>query len=471
LATLRTHEELDAMNPFQKLVAIRVAAVSVLLVCVAGPTSWLVAREKSEESIISLAMEESHRVIEHYHATDLADTTAVQNAINADNAAKALTGGLFDIAEIYDPAGRKLAESMTADGASIEAKLPHHGDPHYTEATYDSFSLPGDVWIMRVFVPLRGTSASPSAAITGYFEGVRIVPVWQRKQVVSDALTVALMVSLASLLCGAALFPVVVRLAADNEKKARELLDSQAALIQGLKRSEQELEGKVAQRTQELQAAQNRTKELLHNMLPTEIAAELIATGTARPVRHESVTILFTDFSDFTQAASTMPPHRMVAELNDIFAAFDQITDECGVEKIKTIGDAYMAAAGVPTECADHAQRCVTAGMRMLAYLTDRNRKAAFKWSLRVGIHTGPVVAGVVGTKKYAFDVWGDTVNIASRMESSGEVGRVNISAYTFDLVRAQFECEYRGKVNAKGKGDVDMYFVTRVLEQPGNAT
>ena len=129
----------------------------------------------------------------------------------------------------------------------------------------------------------------------------------------------------ASLLCGVALFPVVVRLAADNEKKARELLDSQAALIDGLKRSEQELEGKVAQRTQELQAAQNRSKELLHNMLPKEIAAELIATGTARPVRHESVTILFTDFSDFTQAASTMPPHRMVAELNDIFAAFDQI--------------------------------------------------------------------------------------------------------------------------------------------------
>jgi class 3 adenylate cyclase len=105
----------------------------------------------------------------------------------------------------------------------------------------------------------------------------------------------------------------------------------------------------------------------------------------------------------------------------------------------------------------------------MIDYLTQRNRAAAFKWSLRVGIHTGPVVAGVVGTKKYAFDIWGDTVNIASRMESSGEVGRVNISAYTFDLVRSEFACEYRGKVNAKGKGSIDMYFVTGTTAQsPG---
>ena len=154
----------------------------------------------------------------------------------------------------------------------------------------------------------------------------------------------------------------------------------------------------------------------------------------------------------------------MVAELNDIFAAFDDITYACGVEKIKTIGDAYMAAAGVPTPCADHAQRCVTAGLRMVDYLNARNQSAAFKWSLRVGIHTGPVVAGVVGTRKYAFDIWGDTVNIASRMESAGEVGRVNISAYTYDLVRPYFLCEYRGKVNAKGKGAIDMYFVNSAV-------
>ncbi|MCX7166385.1 MAG: adenylate/guanylate cyclase domain-containing protein [Rhodocyclales bacterium] len=203
-----------------------------------------------------------------------------------------------------------------------------------------------------------------------------------------------------------------------------------------------------------------RSERLLLNILPAELAQELSATGSARPARHESVTILFTDFSGFTQVASSMPAERMVAELNEIFAAFDDITDACGVEKIKTIGDAYMAAAGLPKPCADHAQRCVRAGLDMLAYLENRNRTAAFKWALRVGIHSGPVVAGVVGKRKYAFDIWGDTVNVASRMESSGEIGRVNVSAYTFDLIREEFDCEYRGKLDAKGKGQIDMYFV-----------
>ncbi len=210
--------------------------------------------------------------------------------------------------------------------------------------------------------------------------------------------------------------------------------------------------------------AQKRSEQLLLNILPAELAQELSATGSARPARHESATILFTDFSGFTQAASSMPAERMVAELNEIFAAFDDITDACGVEKIKTIGDAYMAAAGLPKPCPDHAQRCVRAGLCMIDYLEVRNTTAAFKWSLRVGIHSGPVVAGVVGKRKYAFDIWGDTVNVASRMESSGELGRVNVSAYTFDLIQNDFECEYRGKVNAKGKGEIDMYFVKGML-------
>ena len=212
-----------------------------------------------------------------------------------------------------------------------------------------------------------------------------------------------------------------------------------------------------------------RSERLLHNILPVELAAELSATGVARSARHESATILFTDFSGFTQAASAMPADRMVAELNEIFGAFDDICDELGVEKIKTIGDAYMAAAGLPKPCADHAQRCVRAGLRMLDYLEQRNRTAAFKWSLRVGVHSGPVVAGVVGKRKYAFDIWGDSVNVASRMESAGETGRVNVSAYTFDLVQDEFACEYRGKVTAKGKGEIDMYFVTGALRQSTN--
>jgi class 3 adenylate cyclase len=213
-------------------------------------------------------------------------------------------------------------------------------------------------------------------------------------------------------------------------------------------------------------AANERSERLLRNILPVEVAEELSTTGVTRSARHDSATVLFTDFSEFTQVASAMPADRMVAELNEIFGAFDDICDELGVEKIKTIGDAYMAAAGLPKPCADHAQRCVRAGLRMLDYLELRNRTAAFKWALRVGIHSGPVVTGVVGKRKYAFDVWGDTVNVASRMESAGEPGRVNVSAYTYDLIRTEFECEYRGKVDEKGKGRIDMYFVKNLLSE-----
>ena len=207
---------------------------------------------------------------------------------------------------------------------------------------------------------------------------------------------------------------------------------------------------------------QTRAKALLHNILPARLADELAATGKASSARYESVTVIFTDFSQFTQTASTIPADRLVAELNEIFGAFDDICDDEGVEKIKTIGDSYMAVAGLPETCDDHALRCVRAGLRMTEYLEQRNLKSAFKWALRVGVHSGSVVAGVVGKRKYAFDIWGDAVNVASRIESSGEVGRVNVSAYTYDLIQNDFECEYRGKVSAKGKGEIDMYFVNR---------
>jgi class 3 adenylate cyclase len=244
-------------------------------------------------------------------------------------------------------------------------------------------------------------------------------------------------------------------------------MTAQQDLIDSLKQSEHELEVKVAQRTEQLAHSEAKAKDLLYNMLPVEVAAELSSTGTTQPVRHESATVLFTDFAGFTQVASTMPADQMVHELNAIFAGFDDICDECGIEKIKTIGDAYMAAGGVPKACADHAQRCVNAGLRMIAFMQVRNLDSAFKWGLRVGVHSGPVVAGVVGKRKFAFDIWGDSVNIASRMESAGEVGKVNVSAYTYHLIRKDFECAYRGKLDAKGKGEVDMYFVTHSKAKP----
>jgi class 3 adenylate cyclase len=248
----------------------------------------------------------------------------------------------------------------------------------------------------------------------------------------------------------------------NQEKKAKALAQTRRADV--LRKSEQELETKVTQRTQELQKEQNNNRKLLHNIMPIEIAAELSKTGSAKPALHESVTILFTDFKNFTQITSTMPPDQIVAELGDIFTAFDDITDACGVEKIKTIGDAYMAVAGLPKPCKDHAQRCVRAGLKMIEYLRERNEKSAVQWAIRIGIHSGPVVAGVVGKRKFAFDIWGDTVNVAARVESAGDVGQVNISAYTCDLIQREFECEYRGKFEAKGKGEIDMYFVKNAI-------
>jgi class 3 adenylate cyclase len=248
----------------------------------------------------------------------------------------------------------------------------------------------------------------------------------------------------------------------NQEKRAKEML--QAAAVEVLRRSEAELEERVAIRTMQLELEQTHTKELLYNILPVDIATELSATGGVNSARHDSVSILFTDFVDFTRTVSTMPFEQIVSELNEIFAAFDDITDTCGVEKIKTIGDAYMAVAGLPKPCGDHAHRCVRAALLMMDYLHQRNQKAAIKWALRVGIHSGPVVAGVVGKRKFAFDIWGDAVNIAARMESASENGRVNVSAYTSHLIQNEYQCQYRGKLNVKSMGEVDMYFVTERL-------
>lgn len=222
------------MNPFQKRAAIRIAAVSVLLASLASPISWFVAREEAEKSIVALAIEESGRLLHHHDALDLSGPKA---ALNAAAAAHTISGGLFDIAEIYDSHGRKLAEAVTRDGEAVETSLPKHGIPSYTVASYESMKLPGARWILRVFVPLHFSETDKSGPVTGYFEGVRVVPAWQQEQILSTALTAALMVCLASLLCGAALYPVVVHLSADNERKAREVLDSHISMMEALGRA------------------------------------------------------------------------------------------------------------------------------------------------------------------------------------------------------------------------------------------
>lgn len=223
-----------SMNPFQKRTAIRIAAVSIILAAIASPVSWFLARENAEESIVSLAIEESGRLLHFHNAIDQSAPDATEHA---EIAAKTISGGLFDIAEIYTSDGRKIAESMTKEGAAIETWLPHHGTPNYTASSYESLNPSSDTWILRVFVPLRDSASDMSQPISGYFEGVRVVPPWQKEQIFASSLLAALMAGLASLLCGAVIYPVVIRLAADNEHKALEVLDSHISMMEALGRA------------------------------------------------------------------------------------------------------------------------------------------------------------------------------------------------------------------------------------------
>jgi class 3 adenylate cyclase len=215
-----------------------------------------------------------------------------------------------------------------------------------------------------------------------------------------------------------------------------------------------------------IQKEKDRSEELLLNILPYETAQELKTKGTADAQHIDEVTVLFTDFKGFTQLSEKLSPKELVAEINDCFSEFDRICERHGIEKIKTIGDAYMAAGGLPTANHTHAVDVVKAACEIRDFMNRRYNSVANQLSVenrfqvRIGVHTGPVVAGIVGLKKFQYDIWGDTVNTANRMETSGEVGMVNISQSTYELVKDRFSCTYRGEVEAKGKGMLKMYFV-----------
>lgn len=206
-------------------------------------------------------------------------------------------------------------------------------------------------------------------------------------------------------------------------------------------------------------------ENLLLNILPAEVADELQVNGFATPRYYESVSVLFTDFKSFTKHADALSPQEIVSELNACFIAFDDIVEKYHLEKIKTIGDSYMCAGGIPSKDDNHPINMIKASLEIQEYMQARNslriENNQEPWDLRIGIHIGPVVAGVVGRKKYAYDIWGSTVNIASRMESNGEPGQVNISADTYNLIKDQYTCTYRGKIWAKNIGEIDMYFVS----------
>ena len=232
-----------------------------------------------------------------------------------------------------------------------------------------------------------------------------------------------------------------------------------------VKKRNEELAEMVMERTRELEEEKIKSDQLLHNILPARLVDELKLSGKVEPREFKNISILFTDFQEFSYASSVLPADKLVSELNQIFGVFDQIVDKYSLEKLKTIGDSYMVAGGIPKETDDHALRIVCAAIEMQKTIQLRNDNSPIKWEMRSGIHSGNVIAGIVGTKKFTYDVWGDTVNIASRMETSGETGRINISGYTYMLIKEYFECDYRGKIDAKGKGKIDMYYIKNIKE------
>jgi class 3 adenylate cyclase len=250
----------------------------------------------------------------------------------------------------------------------------------------------------------------------------------------------------------------------------QEVMNQKKKLLDSLESEKQqsEIEKGIALIAQkETEKEKLKSESLLLNILPEEIAEELKDSGNSKPVFYSSATVLFTDFQGFTEMAEKLEPSKLISELDYCFSKFDSLMEKYNLEKLKTIGDSYMCVGGIPKSNKTHAIDCVLAALGMQAIMEDwramKIQNGEKFWTIRIGIHSGPLIAGVIGQKKFAYDVWGDTVNLASRMESSGLAQRVNISGDTYNFVQDFFDCEYRGKIAAKNKGEVDMYLVNGI--------
>lgn len=217
-----------------------------------------------------------------------------------------------------------------------------------------------------------------------------------------------------------------------------------------------------------LEIEKTRSEELLHNILPIEVANELKETGKSKAKHYNKATVLFADIKGFTTLSEQLDPQQLIDTIDVCFKKFDDIIELYGVEKIKVIGDCYMCAGGLPIENETNPMDVVNVGLAFLEALKDLNKQLNLQKipsiNFRIGIHTGPLVSGIVGRKKFTYDIWGDTVNVAARMEQSGEAGRVNISGETYALIKDFYKCSFRGKIEAKNKGKIDMYFVEGIL-------
>ena len=256
------------------------------------------------------------------------------------------------------------------------------------------------------------------------------------------------------------------------EENTKLISEQNAVLEEKVKeRTEQLIESyrKLQEQNTVITKEKERSDALLRNILPDETAEELKRNGFVQAKQYDSVSVLFTDFKDFSMRAELLSPQELVSEIDFYYKAFDRILDECDLEKIKTIGDAYMGAAGLPVLDPNHATKALRAALRIRDFVDrekeERRLSGKHSFDVRIGVNSGPVVAGVVGHRKFAYDIWGDTVNLASRMESCSEPGRVNISESTHSLIKDRFQCTYRGKLNVKSKGEVEMYFVEREVQ------
>ncbi len=235
-------------------------------------------------------------------------------------------------------------------------------------------------------------------------------------------------------------------------------------LVFMLKNENQRYEKTLKNRNKDLAHLNHQNEVLLKNILPASIAKELKEKGEVKPQLYKHATVMFTDFYHFTQRAEKVSAIELVNELDTYFSLFDRIISSHGIEKLKTIGDAYMCVTGIPIQKEHHAIDMVKAALEIMDELKKLNEEKGLTgknaWEIRIGIHTGQVVAGIIGKTKFAFDIWGDTVNIASRMETSSDPGRINISQSTYNIINNEVNCTYRGKVEAKNKGEMNMYFV-----------
>ena len=255
-----------------------------------------------------------------------------------------------------------------------------------------------------------------------------------------------------------------------SQQEAMRRLSNQVITLLELRRTVIEMDVVIKSHNvmqEELKKEKERSDELLLNILPATIADELKDTGSVNPRFYNSASIMFSDFAGFTKLSEQMEPKTLIELLNQYFSTFDGIVEKHGLEKLKTIGDSYMCVSGLPAETRGHAIRVCLASLEVQNYMKRMNEKREKmrmpRWDMRIGIHSGPVIAGVVGARKFTYDIWGDAVNTASLLEQNGEGGRVNISATTYQHVNEMFDIEERGKITSGKKGDIPMYFLNRL--------